>query len=200
MRQNSDGAFEAAARKSPRSLLGLAITTRSNLCAADGDSALSSVESTDCAKPLRPEENSRFSSSRHLGFTASWHAACYSKQCVIVPSTEAWARGPNRRVRGRGRTMREFAAGFRARHEKQEERQCYACRSVNRSRIHAAEKTNVCGFRRHISAPPTKARVHHSRKLIEGALPLPNNWSKRRSIVLIDADLATCMRCRKEGF
>lgn len=151
MRQKSDDGFDAIAPKSPRSLLGLAITTESNLCAADCDRALSSVDSTNNAKPLKREENSRLSPSTHLGFAPSWHAACYSKQPVIVPSTEAWARGPNLRVRGRGRTMREFAAGFRARHEK-EERQWCACQSADCRRIHAAGRTNCCAFRCHSSA------------------------------------------------
>lgn len=132
----------------------------------------------------------------HGQFTAAW----YSKQrLVVVPPTEAWAWGPNLRARGRGRTMREFAARFRARHEK-EERQWCACRSADCRRIQAAGRSNACAFRRRTSAAPTKARVHHSRQLIEGALPLPNNWSKGRGIVLVDADLAIRMRCRKEGF
>ena len=145
MRQKSVDGLEAAARKSPRSLLGLAITTKINLCAADCDSVLSSVDSQDCTNPLRPKENSRFSLSSHLGFTASRHAACYSKQPVIVPSTEAWARGPNVRVRGRGRTMREFAARFRARHEAQQERLRSGCvrRPVNCTHIHATDERKI---------------------------------------------------------
>lgn len=151
MRQKSDDGFEAFARKSPRSLLGLAIATKSNLCAADCVGALISVDSTDYKKSLKPEENGGLSPSTPLGFAHGWHAACYSKQPVIVPSTEAWARGPNLRVRGRGRTMREFAAGFRARHEK-EERQWCACRSADCRRIRAAGRSNACAFRRCSSA------------------------------------------------
>jgi hypothetical protein len=151
LRQRSDDGFDAAARKSPHSLLGLATTTSGNVYAADCSGALSSVDSTDCAKPLRPEENNRLSPPSHLGFAASWPAACSSKQLVTVPSTEAWARGPNLRVRGRGRTMREFAARFRARHEVEERhRSEWPCRPL-RTPIHAADKT--IAFRRHSPEP-----------------------------------------------
>ena len=152
MRQRNDDSLAASVRKSPRWLLGLAITTESNLCAADCVGTLISVDSTDCAKPLRPEENNRLSSPSHLAFAASWPAACSSKQLVTVPSTEAWARGPNLRVRARGRTMREFAARFRARHEVEERhRSEWPCRPL-RTSIHAADKINPFAFRHHNSA------------------------------------------------
>ena len=48
--------------------------------------------------------------------------------------------------------MSEFAAGFRARHEKQEERQWCACRSADCRRIRAAVRSNAYAFRRHSSA------------------------------------------------
>ena len=147
-----DELFDSSARRSLRSLLGIAITANSNLCAADCCTALSAVNSADCAKPPRFKGNSGLSLSIHLGFNASWHSACYGKQRLVVPTTEAWARGPNLTVSGRGRTMSEFAAGFRARHEVEERRRSVWLRRLPRPRIHAADKTRTFAFRRHSSA------------------------------------------------
>lgn len=135
-----DELFDSSARRSLRSLLGIAITANGNLCTADCVVALAvtSVDSRDCEKPPKCKGNNRLSPSIHLGFTASWYSACYSKQRLVVPTTEAWARGPNLTVSGRGRTMSEFAAGFRARHEEQEERHRCACRSEYFSSLRGA--------------------------------------------------------------
>lgn len=153
-----DELFDTSARTSLRSLLGIAITANGNLCTADCVVALAvtSVDSRDCEKLPKSKGNSGLSASIHLGFSASWHSACYSKHRLVVPTTEAWARGPNLTVSGRGRTMSEFAAGFRARHGVEERR-----RSVWSSRpprtcihIHAVDKTTTFAFRRHSSAAP----------------------------------------------
>ena len=131
-----DELLDSSARRSLRSLLGIAITANGNLCAADCVVALAvtSVDSMDCEKPPKYKGNSGLSPSIHLGFTASWHSACYSKQRLVVPTTEAWALGPQ----SGGWPMTEFAARFRTRHDKQEERQWCACRSEYFSRLRGA--------------------------------------------------------------
>ena len=115
LRPHSSDGFAVSARKCLRSLIGIASTTNDNLFAADAVVTLSSIDSMDYAKEVKPQESSGLSDSTQLAFAASWHAACHPKHRVIVPSTEAWARGPNPTVvGGRGRTMSQFGALKRA--------------------------------------------------------------------------------------